>query len=194
MGIPRARNSEKTNSNDRLFTKGQLILKSLFAVIIWTKIAMKILSRFLPWNLASWGLTGDLVCNYKEAYKKPQKAFMKPKEATKIFRAEILRQYFVAILIQTMTPKRHFEINWSLSEVCRMKSKRNIYNMYPCLFPCSTSMKFRKSVVCHTASSFGPWIGNNSNVLFNVTVFCSLRVQTVEGKWICKKLEKQMKK
>ena len=59
--------------------------------------------------------------------------------------------------------------------------------MYPCLFPCSTSMKFRKSVVCHTAPSFGPWIGNNSDVLFNVTVFCSFGVQSVEGKWICKK-------
>ena len=72
-----------------------------------------------------------------------------------------------------------------------MMSKRNIYYMYPCLFPCSTSMKFRKSVVCHAAPSFGPWIGNNSNVLFNVTVFCSLL--RVEGKWICKKNQKNQK-
>ena len=66
--------------------------------------------------------------------------------------------------------------------------------MYPCLFPCSTSMKFRKSVVCHTAPSFGPWIGNNSDVLFNVTVFCSFGVQSVEGKWICKNKKKSFTK
>jgi hypothetical protein len=54
-------------------------------------------------------------------------------------------------------------------------------------------MKFRKSVVCHTAPSFGPWIGNNSDVLFNVTVFCTLNVP-VEGKWICKKKSEKSEK
>ena len=34
-----------------LGSKGQLILKRLFGVIFWTKIATKILSWFLPWNI-----------------------------------------------------------------------------------------------------------------------------------------------
>ena len=46
-----------------LVTKGQLISKCLFGVIVWTKITTKILSRFLPWNFcsffgASWELFG----------------------------------------------------------------------------------------------------------------------------------------
>jgi hypothetical protein len=41
----------------------------------------------------------------------PQKLPGSPQEATKNFRAEILTyNIFVAILVKTMTPKRHFEI------------------------------------------------------------------------------------
>ena len=71
-----------------LVTKGQLISKCLFGVIVWTKIATKILKFFV----ASWGLPGDLVSNSinKEAYRKPQKAHKKPQESYKNFRAEIL--------------------------------------------------------------------------------------------------------
>ena len=39
------KNSRASYSND---FKGQLISKCLFCVIVWTKIATKILSRFLP--------------------------------------------------------------------------------------------------------------------------------------------------
>ena len=107
-------------------TKGQLISKFLFGVIISTKIATKILDRFLPWNFCSFlgafwkllGLPGDLVSiiTTKAAYIKLQKLPGSPQEATKIFRAEILTLFliFVAILVVTMTPKTHFEINWPL--------------------------------------------------------------------------------
>ena len=62
----------------------------------------------LKFFVASWGfpgsffgLPGDLVSNdiYKETYKKSQKAF----------RAEII--ILVVFLVETMTLKRHFEIN-----------------------------------------------------------------------------------
>ena len=35
-------------NTELITTKGQLISKCLFGVIVWTKIAMKILSGFLP--------------------------------------------------------------------------------------------------------------------------------------------------
>ena len=35
-------------NTELITTKGQLISKCLFGVIVWTKIAKKILSRFLP--------------------------------------------------------------------------------------------------------------------------------------------------
>ena len=87
----------------------------------------KIISRIsaLKIFVASWGaswklfwLPGDLVSiiTTKAAYIKLQKLPGSPQEATKIFRAEILTLFliFVAILVVTMTPKTHFEINWPL--------------------------------------------------------------------------------
>ena len=57
----------------RVNSKGHLISKCLFGVIVSTKIVMRILLRFLPWNFLK--LPGGLVCNNtkKEAYSKPKK-------------------------------------------------------------------------------------------------------------------------
>ena len=74
----------------------------------------------LKFFVASWGLPGsflglpgDLVSNIinKEAYRKPQKASRKPPGRYKKFQGRNPDNIFVAILVQTMTPKRHFEIN-----------------------------------------------------------------------------------
>ena len=58
---------------------------------------------------ASWGLSGDLVSNIinKEAYRKPQGSY-------KNFQGRNPYNIYVAILVKTITPKRHFEINWPL--------------------------------------------------------------------------------
>ena len=71
-----------------IITKGQLISKCLFGIIVWTKIPTKLFLDFCPEFFcsflgASWklfGLPGDLVFNIinKEAYRKPQKASRKP--------------------------------------------------------------------------------------------------------------------
>ena len=68
---------------------------------------------------ASWKLfhlPGDLVCNFinKEAYRKPQKASRKPHLSFRKFHGRNPYNILVAILIETMTPKGHFEINWPL--------------------------------------------------------------------------------
>ena len=100
--------------------KGQLISKCLFGVIVSTKIATKILLGFLPWFfLASLGLPGDLVSNIidKEASRKPPKASRKPQRKYKNFQGRNPYNIFVAILVETMTPKRHFEINWPLASI-----------------------------------------------------------------------------
>ena len=76
-------------------TKGQLISKCPFGLIVWTKVATKLFLDFCPEFFysflgASWklfGLHGDLVCNIiiKAAYLKPPKAFRKPLGRYKIF-------------------------------------------------------------------------------------------------------------
>ena len=60
----------------------------------------------LKFFVASWGLPGDLVSNLinKEAYRKPQGSY-------KSFQGRNPYNIFVAISVETMTPKRHFEIN-----------------------------------------------------------------------------------
>ena len=65
-------------------TKGQLISKCLYEIIVWTKIPTKIL----------------IVCKLDSLCSGP-------------LRAEIIK-FFVGILVQTKTSKRHFEINWPL--------------------------------------------------------------------------------
>ena len=70
----------------------------------------------LKFFVASWklfGLPGDLVSNIinKEAYRKPQKASRKPQVSFKNFQGRNPYNIFVAILVETMTPKRLFEIN-----------------------------------------------------------------------------------
>ena len=58
----------------------------------------------LPWSFLL--LLGNLVSYIinKEAYRKPQRNY-------KNFQG---RKIYVAILVKTMTPKKHFEINWPL--------------------------------------------------------------------------------
>ena len=67
----------------------------------------------LKFFVASWGLPGsflglprDLVSNIinKEAYRKPQRSY-------KNFQGRNPYNIFVAILVETMTSKRHFKIN-----------------------------------------------------------------------------------
>ena len=76
--------------------KGQLISKCPFGVIVWTKISTKDLTNFCPriWKLWYYK-KGPLFCwflNFLDS------------------RAEVFRWY----LLQKMTPKGHFEINWPL--------------------------------------------------------------------------------
>ena len=83
------------NTSGLCVTKGQLISKCPFGFIVWTKISTKLFPDFCPEFFcsflgASWklfGLPGDLVCNIinKEAYRKPQKASMKPPGSYKKF-------------------------------------------------------------------------------------------------------------
>ena len=78
----------------------------------------------LKFFVASWGLPGsffglpeDLVSNIinKEACRKPQKASRKPKGSFKNIQGRNPYNIFVVFLVETMTPKRHFEINWTLA-------------------------------------------------------------------------------
>ena len=66
-------------------------------------------------DMKLFGLPGDLVSNIinKEAYRKPQ-------GSCKNFQGRNLDNIFVAILVQTMTPQRHFEINWPLDTLNHM--------------------------------------------------------------------------
>jgi hypothetical protein len=74
----------------------------------------------LKFFVASWGLPGscfglpgDLVSNIinKEAYRKPQKNSRKSQGSYKNFQGRNAYNILVAILVETMTPERHFEIN-----------------------------------------------------------------------------------
>ena len=51
---------------------------------------------------------------YKVAYRKPQKASAKPPVTYKKNQGRNPYNIFVTILVETMTPKRHFEIKWPL--------------------------------------------------------------------------------
>ena len=75
----------------------------------------------LKFFVASWGLPGsflglpgDLVSNIinKEAYRKPPKTSKKPQGSYKNVQGWNPYNIFVAILVQMMTKKRHFEIKW----------------------------------------------------------------------------------
>ena len=98
-------------------TKGQLISKCPFGIIVWTKIPTKLFVDFCPEFFcsflgASWklfGLPGDLVFNIKnkEAYRKPEKASRKVQKIS----GQKSRNNLVGIFVQTILPKGHFEIN-----------------------------------------------------------------------------------
>ena len=92
-------------------SKGQLISKCLFSVIISTKIATKISAQ--NFFVVFWGLPGDLVSNIinKEANRKPHKASRKPQGGYKNFQGRNPYKIFVFFFVKTMIPKRHFEIN-----------------------------------------------------------------------------------
>ena len=79
----------------------------------------------LKFFVSSWGLPGsffghpgNLVSKviYKEAYEKSQKAFRKPQGSYKKFQGRNPYNIFVGFLVEMMTLKRHFEINWPLEK------------------------------------------------------------------------------
>ena len=102
-------------------TKGQFISKCLFGVILSTKKPTKILEfwpeSFYSFLGASWKLFGaSCRLPYKSYYlPTPQEA----QKSYKKFQGRNPFNIFVAILVETMTPKRHFEINWPL-EIVRL--------------------------------------------------------------------------
>ena len=71
----------------------------------------------LKFFVASQRLLGDLVSNIinKKAYRKLQKASRKPQGRYTKFQGRNLYNIFIDFLVQMMTPKRHFEINWPLN-------------------------------------------------------------------------------
>ena len=62
----------------------------------------------LPEDLAS------IIIN-KEVYRKPQNASRKTQGSYRNFQSRNPYNIFVAILLKMMTPKRHFKINWPLT-------------------------------------------------------------------------------
>ena len=96
-------------------SKGQLISKCPFGFIVWTKkqrnyFWISVLSFFCSFLGASWklfGLPGDLVCNIinKEAYRKPQKASMKPPGSYKKNSGQKSRNNFVGFLSKRWNQK-----------------------------------------------------------------------------------------
>ena len=69
--------------------------------------------------VASWGLPGDLESNIinKKAYRKPLKASRKPQGSFSNFQVRNPLNIFVGFLVETMTPKSHFEIKWPLLHI-----------------------------------------------------------------------------
>ena len=88
--------------------KGQLISKCLFGVDRFDQKTDENIVRIsaLKFFVASWGLPRDLVSNTinKEAYRKLLGSY-------KNFQGRNPYNIFVGFLVETMTPKRHFEIN-----------------------------------------------------------------------------------
>ena len=72
-------------------------------------VRIEIFCSFLGASWKLFGLPWDLVSNIinKEAYRNPRISYEN-------FQGRNPYNIFVAILVQTMTPKRHLEINWPL--------------------------------------------------------------------------------
>ena len=94
------------------FPKGQLISKCLYGVIVSTKIATKRIFALKVFK-ASLGLHVGFLINDMTYYvpRKPQKASKKPPGRYKKYQGRNPYNILVAILVETRTPKRHFEIN-----------------------------------------------------------------------------------
>ena len=97
-----------------LLTKGQLISKSLFGVIVSTKKQRKYCKDFCPESFysflgASWKLfeASLLMILLTESPGSPPGSYKK-------FQGRNPYNIFVTILVKTMKTKRHFEINWPL--------------------------------------------------------------------------------
>ena len=77
--------------------------------------ALKFFCSFLGLRESFLGLFGDLVSNIINtgAYRKPQKASRKLQKVS--------GHIFVAILVESMTTKSHFETNWPLAS-CLLRS------------------------------------------------------------------------
>ena len=105
--------------------------------------------------VASWRLPGDLVSNIinKEAYRKPQGRY-------KNFQGRNPYNIFVGFLVETMTSKRHFEINWPLENqkglilvlilvwkfpkyIIKYKIRDLLQNSFQPILPCSRAAQQR---------------------------------------------------
>ena len=113
---------------------------SIFALIFF------VTSWGLPGSFL--GLFGDFLCNiivYKEGYRKPQKVFRKCQGRYKNFKGRNPNNIFVAILVETMTQKRHFEINWPLVENNTFKSNLSLLFWIP--KSCFSGRNFSRNLI-----------------------------------------------
>ena len=104
-----------------------LISKCPFGFIVWTKLPTKLFLNFCPeifctFLVASWKLFGAscrLPClwYYILSPQEAQRASMKPPRKLQKTSGQKSRNNFVGIFVQTMKPKRHFEINWPLQMI-----------------------------------------------------------------------------
>ena len=90
----------------------------------------------LNFFVTSLGLPGsflrlprDLLSNIitKESYRKPRKASRNPQGSYKNFQGRNSNNIFVGLLVETMTPKGHFEINWPLASHV-LKTELQVWN------------------------------------------------------------------
>ena len=87
-----------------------------------SKIPRKLFPGFLPWNFftflgASWKLFGASLFMILLSPQEARKASRKPPGNYKKIQGRNPYKIFVAILVEMMTPKRHFEINWPVGSL-----------------------------------------------------------------------------
>ena len=92
--------------------KGQLISKCLFVVIVFDQNSNENIVRIsaLKFFIASLRLPGSFL-GLPVGPRKPKTVFRKPTGSYKKFQGRNPYKIFVAILVETVAPKRHFEIN-----------------------------------------------------------------------------------
>ena len=108
-------------------SKGQLISKCLFDVIVLTKIVPEYCKDFCPKIfVGSWGLLGAFLglgkdYHLTESLQEAPKGFQEAPRKFKKLSGQKSSQYFLMFLVETMTLKRHLEINWPSASVVRGK-------------------------------------------------------------------------